>query len=85
MNVVSFKSVQENYRKEYLNIKNNTIRKLNTEDERKELLDSYMNGNLNDLFIEITNTETREEFSRAVRDVSFWKGWYIITWATVVE
>ena len=79
---IDFKSYQENYRKEYIGIKNNTLRKVDDKDIRKEILDKYIHGEVNNLFIRIINTDTQEEFMRKVRDVTLWDGWYLITWDT---
>lgn len=84
---ITFKSEQENYRKEYLNIKNNTMRQFKEADQpdiREEALNQFIKGEINELFIEIQHTNTEEYFSRPVRDVTKWCGWYIITWADAI-
>jgi len=75
-------SQQENFRKEYLGIKNNTIRKFTQTDAkgRKEILDDFIDHKINLLTIEIVHSISKESFFRKVRDVTYWQGWYIITW-----
>jgi len=81
MTIVRFKSTQTNYRKEYLNIKNNTLRKFEEpSDIREEILLNFIAGRLNDLVIEMSNPDTSEYFTRKVKDVTPHKDWYIITW-----
>ena len=80
MKRVQFKSTQENFRKEYLGIKSNTMRILEVDDLRKEILNDFEMGNLNMLSIEITNPKTNEMFSRIVTDVTKYTDWYIISW-----
>ena len=76
---VTFKSTQEMYRKEYLGTKPNTIRK-DDGDIRFKVLEDFIQGKMNNLFIQIENASTGESFTRQVTDVSRWTGWYIISW-----
>ena len=81
MRTIEFKSTQENFRKEYLGLKANTLRVLDKEDLiRSELLFNFEMGNLNLLSIKITNTKTGEYFTRVVTDVTKYEDWYIISW-----
>jgi len=83
---IQFKSNMENWRKEYLGLKRNTIRlfdmakKEDAQDVRREVLQDYLGGDLNILFIEIQNTHTKEVFRREVTDVTYYEGLYIISW-----
>ena len=49
---VKFRSTQENYRKEFLGLKSNTLRKQDIEDERFQKLLDFELGNLNNLVID---------------------------------
>lgn len=81
MRTIKFKSIPENWRKEYLNLKRNTIRKWDdANDERFYILEDYLKGDLNLLTIEIENTKTGEIFKREVTDVTKFEEWYIISW-----
>ena len=83
MEKVTFKSFPEYYEKEKSGIKNNTVRRWKIFDERFEILEQFENGFIENLFIEIVNTETKESFIRKVRDVThFGIGGvnFIITW-----
>jgi len=78
---IRFNSTPEFWRKEYLGIKPNTIRKsTDSEDVRFEILNDFMDGRWNLIDIEVSNTVTKEEFTRRVTDVSEWDGYYIISW-----
>jgi len=78
---IDFKSTPENYRKEYLGLKRNTVRDLTEDtDIRKELLDDFISGKLDNLFIRIIKTSTSESFERKVTDVTIFQGIYIISW-----
>ena len=82
---MKFKSIGENFRKECLDIKNNTFRKVEDTDLRKVLLDCFITGDVCNLLIEISNPKTNEAFARRVRDVTFWDNYYIITWFEGVQ
>lgn len=69
------------WRKEYLGLKNNTVRTFSdVHDLRKELLDKFIDNQLNFLSIDIENTLTHEVFTRLVQDVTKYNDIYIITW-----
>ena len=80
MKTITFKSTPNNFRKKYL--KRNTIRYHDEQrDIRFELLYNFMNNKLNLLNITIRNTETQEEFTRQVTDVTFFRDYiWIISW-----
>jgi hypothetical protein len=81
MNSICFKSTPENFRKEFLGLKRNTVRKGETEDIRFDLLGAFIAGRCTDLSISIFNTENHLEFfERRVTDVTLWEGFYIISW-----
>ena len=81
MAIISFKSTPENYRKEYLGLKSNTVRKLDDPtDIRFEYLDQWDEKTLHNLIIEIRNNKTGECFERRVTDVTIFDGIYIISW-----
>jgi len=81
---IDFKSTAENYRKEYLGLKKNTVRDLAEDspenDIRREILDEFISGKLDNLFVRIIKTSTSESFERSVTDVTIFKGVYIISW-----
>lgn len=78
---IIFKSTQENWRKEYLGLKCNTVRKKGSDDDvRFILLIDFLEEDLNLLEIEIINTETNESFVRTVTDVTLYEDIYIISW-----
>lgn len=78
---ITFKSYQENFRKEFLGYKRNTIRKFKKTDIREEILNDWINNKITQLTIEIINkTNPQESFKREVTDVSLWEEYYIISW-----
>ena len=78
---ITFKSIPENFRKEYLNLKRNTVRKCDNKDYiRFEVLEDWLCSNNSVLFVEILNTKTNESFRREVTDVTKWEDFYIISW-----
>ena len=46
----------------------------------KQILDKYINQQINLLSISILNTKTEETFLREVSDVTKWEEYYIISW-----
>ena len=80
MKRITFKSIPEIWRKEYLGLKSNTIRQFTDSDVRKEILLNYIQNKVNLLEVEIVNTETKESFVMTVKDVTSWIGYYIISW-----
>jgi hypothetical protein len=84
MKTIAFKSIPENFRKEYLGLKSNTVRDLEEDspenDIRRELLKDFIGGKLTFLTVQIKNTITEEYFLRNVTDVTKFDGLYIISW-----
>lgn len=84
MVTIRFKSTPDNYRKEYLGLKNNTLRledgSQESRDVRFEICDDWIANRKTEVFIEISNTETNEYFRRSVSDITRYKDWYIISW-----
>lgn len=81
---IKFKSRDDIWRKEYLNLKCNTLRQFSfeeREDIRKEILDDFILGRWNLIDIEIRNLSTNEIFIRRVTDVTFFNNQYIISWS----
>ncbi|MGV9142027.1 MAG: hypothetical protein ACOC1X_03725 [Promethearchaeota archaeon] len=80
--ILKFKSTPENYEKEKSGLKPNTVRKFGyfEEDKRESILIDYMNDKINNLGILIVNSETGDSFVRTIKDVTKWKGEYIISW-----
>ena len=78
---VTFKSTPENWFKEYIGLKCNTVRKFKSGeyDTRQELLTQFLQQPYN-LWVEIVNTETSARFQRCVTDVTVYEGMYIISW-----
>ena len=82
MEEVRFKSTPDNWNKEKLGIKNNTVRYID-DDSRFNKIYAHSKDSLNgaDLVIIIENTETGETFERKVIDVTYFEDNYVIlTW-----
>ena len=83
---IRFKSTPDNWKKEYLGLKRNTIRIFikgytgEEEDIREEILKCFINGTCNLINIEIENTKTMETFIRSITDVTKFENYYIISW-----
>lgn len=78
---VKFKSNPEFWAKEECGLKPNTIRKPSEpNDKRFLLLEEFRKGERNLLSIDIINSITGESFHRWINDVSFYEGFYIISW-----
>lgn len=78
---IKFKSTPDNWRKEYLGLKRNTIRKPDTEqDVRFDVISDHVNETVNLVNIEIENTITNETFTREVTDITYFNEWFIISW-----
>ncbi len=76
---IKFRSNPENWRKEYLGLKPNTVRSFD-EDIRFEILNSFIDGTWNLIDIEIENTKTTETFIRRITDITVIDTYYIISW-----
>lgn len=76
---IRFKSIPENWNKENLGLKRNTVRKKDT-DYRFKILDYWLCAKLESLTVEIENTNSGEYFSRRVMDVTKLDDYYIISW-----
>ena len=78
---INFKSTPENFRKEFLGLKCNTLRKCdNITDERFAILDNYIRGSINILYVGIHSTINEEYFEKLVTDVTKFDDYYIISW-----
>ena len=78
---ITFKSTPENWKKEYLGLKRNTVREFKEKgDLRQEIILEYIREELNLLNVVIVNTRTKEEFTRSVTDVTGFNDLYIISW-----
>ena len=80
MELIGFNSTEENFNKEISGKKTNTLRKFELPDNRETILKRYMAGDIKKLKIQICKVDTRQSFIRTVKDVTFWQGWYIISW-----
>lgn len=81
MKTIRFKSTPENYRKEYLGLKCNTVRKEKEKgDIRFEILNDFINFDLHELCIEIMCSDNYEIFIRKVTDITKFDDYYIISW-----
>lgn len=85
---LKFKSNPDMFKKEKSGKKANTIRhSLDGSDDRfvflEELVDQIdrMGDLTEDYFITIINSDTREQFTRKIVDVSIFSGWFIISWS----
>ena len=74
-NFIEFKSIPEMFEKEKSGRKPNTLRIVNLDDERFDLLKDKKVSH-----ITIQNTETKEEFTRKITDITLWNGQFIISW-----
>lgn len=80
MTRITFKSIPPNWWKEFIGLKNNTVRKIYLDgDIRFELLNKFITQPFK-LEIEIVNTETNDSFIRLIRDVTEFDGYMIISW-----
>jgi len=81
MKTITFKSTPDNFVKEYLGLKSNTIRKFDDyTDVRFDLIVKFMANEFSQLNITIVNTKTNEEFTRQVTDITKFDNYYIISW-----
>ncbi len=80
MKAIRFKSIPENWKKEFLGLKCNTVRIIEFDDARSEVLRDFMDGLINFVYIEIENTKTHEVFTRLISDVTKFTASYIISW-----
>lgn len=82
MKTIRFKSYQENWKKEYLGLKSNTVRFIDQKDNdiRFEIMFDYINGKINLLNIELENTLSKETFIREVTDITYFQNFFIISW-----
>jgi hypothetical protein len=75
IDIVDFKSLPQYYSKEQDGRKPNTVRVINSEDERFKMLESGQAKR-----IRITNIETGEHFIRYITDYTIWSGCGVISW-----
>lgn len=78
---MDFKSIPENYRKEMLDLKRNTVRKFDDEkDIRKEICDRWINNEIDHVTCTIFNTHGLSQITKVVTDITKWDDIYIISW-----
>lgn len=70
----------EYWEKEYEGLKPCTVRRVEDDDPRMDLITKYMRGEVKALYIEIVHTGTREKFLRLVTDITRFEGLIIISW-----
>ena len=76
-NIISFKSTRENFNKELHGLKCNTLREMNSDDERFEsIVEMEMSKDYG--IVEITCDNF--SFKRRIKDITFWKKYVIISW-----
>lgn len=82
MTIIEFKSNDEMYEKEFNGLKNNTLRKVDMNDDRFKILKAYHDEGLNygKLTIRINHATENKLFDRFVKDITFWDDYVIITW-----
>ncbi len=83
MKLIRFKSLPEYWNKERIGLKKNTLRKVDMGENKFKMLEEWekiMKDGHFIFFIEITNTETKESFRKRITDITFYKGWVIISW-----
>lgn len=76
MNTVTFKSNPQFFFKEREGTKPNTFRKDDPNDRRFQALDSKRQPR----FVRIRNSANRQHFTRRITDISYYDGWWIISW-----
>lgn len=86
---VTFKSTNEFYQKEKSGYKNNTVRKVDWNDERFKLLKEYSEYKHPIAYLQIKNVDEvgkqigrsqDDSFCVLIKDVTFWEDLCIITW-----
>lgn len=90
MEKIIFKSTPENWTKEEMGLKSNTVRKIEKNDSRFiELLErlekTEKEKNINFYCyslgkITIENTETKEKFTRSLTDITVFDNYMILSW-----
>lgn len=78
MKNIKFKSTPENWKKELIGLKPNTVRKKD-DDVRFDILEKFIQEPF-ELIIYIENTVTKSIFNRQVQDVTKFDDYYIISW-----
>ncbi len=79
--IIKFYSTEDNFIKEQSGQKPNTVRKVDMDDERFNILHAWVGYNNFDLWVVITNSCNKTEyFARQVKDVTFFDGYVIISW-----
>lgn len=82
MKTIRFKSTPDIWRKEYLGLKKNTLRKPDSpKDIRFEILSDFVHENYTMITVEIENSITHEIFSRLISDVTIYDEYFIISWS----
>jgi len=76
---ITFKSTPENWNKESIGLKRNTVRKIDYGD-RFWIMDLWMCAKIKKLFIVIEQTTNGDKFKREVTDVSKINDYYIVSW-----
>lgn len=78
-----FKSYAQIYEKERDNIKNNTVRKIDLNDERFQDLIYWMVEGWNDGQLQIIiqrGNDDKDFFIKEIRDITVWNDLMVITW-----
>lgn len=80
--IYKFKSTGENFKKEYSDVKNNTVRKVDMSKEKFKNLKKLADNNwYYNEWIRIAWADNSEVFfDRKIRDITFWDDICIITW-----
>lgn len=81
IDTISFKSLPQYWWKEYIGLKNNTLRIIEPSDKRLRLIRAFIEQPF-ELQIEIINTNDNASFFRIVSDITEFEGYYIISWKT---
>ncbi len=78
--ILEYKSIPENWELEESGKKANTLRKDEGMDDARNRILRWWSKGQQSVSIQITNTKTGEMFERIVTDISYWEGWWIISW-----
>jgi hypothetical protein len=76
---LTFKSLPAIFRKERNGKKPNTLRRGDLSDQRFSILDDWIKAKEYGL-VRIENAVNKQSFVREVTDVTYYEGWYIISW-----
>jgi len=82
LKLFTFKTSPKFFWKEFDDVKNNTVRRIDLSDDRFTHLIAWfeIGWSDGDILIEIVNTKNSDSFIREIRDITIWDDLMIITW-----